>query len=162
MEQEVYLAPGTYVVGDVRLGKQVSIWYGAVLRGDWGTITIGDRSNVQDNAVLHDDATVGHDCSIGHSAIVHGCTVGDYCTVGMGSVVLNGAVVGPNCMIGAGAIVTGTMRAPAGSLLLGNPARVIRPLTEEEIQKLHKNADDYVALAQRSLPLGKAGRPLDE
>jgi len=138
------------------LEDNVSIWYGAVLRGDSGTITIGEGSNIQDNAVLHERVSVGRGCSIGHGAIVHGCTVGDNCVVGMGAVILNGAVIGNDCIIGAGALVTGRMNAPAGCLILGNPAKVARPLSEEEIAGNRANARHYVQLAEKGLPAGIA------
>ena len=152
----VYKAANATVVGDVRLEDKVSIWYGAVLRGDSGTITVGEGSNIQDNAVLHERVSVGRDCSVGHGAIVHGCTVGDNCVVGMGAVILNGAVIGKDCIIGAGALVTGKMNAPAGSLILGNPAKVVRPLSEEEIAGNRANARHYVQLAEKGLPAGIA------
>lgn len=148
----VYRAANATVVGDVRLGENVSIWYGAVLRGDSGAITVGDGSNIQDNAVLHERVTIGRSCSVGHGAIVHGCTVGDNCVVGMGAVLLNGAVIGNDCVVAAGALVTGKMNAPAGSLILGNPAKVARPLTEEEIEGNRVNARHYAQLAAEGLP----------
>ncbi len=144
MEKKVWIAPNATVIGDVVLGDRVNIWYGAVLRGDSGTITLGDGTNVQDNCVLHEKTTLGKNCTVGHGAIVHGCTVGDNCTIGMGAIVLTGAVLGDNCMVGAGALVTGKTVAPAGSLLLGSPAKVVRPLTQEEIQHNLENAQAYV------------------
>ena len=146
-----YIAKNATVVGDVQLGKDVSIWYGAVLRGDSGCISIGDGSNVQDNAVLHEKITIGKNCTIGHGAIVHGCTIGDNCIVGMGSIVLDGAVIGENCMIGAGALVTGKMNAPAGTLILGNPAKVVRELTEEQIEHNLQSAENYIKKAKDAL-----------
>ena len=160
MEQNVYLAPGAYVLGDVRLGENVNIWYNAVLRGDKGTITVGANTNIQDNAVLHEKTTLGIGCTVGHGAIVHGCTVGANCTIGMGAILLNGAVIGDNCMVGAGALVTGKTVAPAGSLLLGNPAKVVRPLTETEILHMQTSAAEYVAEAKAALPLRTAGTAL--
>lgn len=160
MEQTVYLAPGAYVLGDVRLGENVNIWYGAVLRGDQGTITIGANTNIQDNAVLHEQTTLGVGCTVGHGAILHGCTVGNFCTIGMGAILLNGAVIGDQCLIGAGAVVTGKTVAPAGSLLLGNPAKVVRTLTAAQIRQLHASAAEYVAEAKAALPLCAAGSPL--
>ena len=145
-----YIAPNATVVGDVVLGSGVSIWYGAVLRGDSGAIVIGDGSNVQDNAVIHDATTIGKNCTVGHGAIVHGCRIGDGCLIGMGSIVLNGAVLEENCLVGAGALVTGKIHAPAGSLLLGNPAKVVRQLTPEEISHDLENAAHYVALGQKT------------
>ena len=112
---EQYIAKNATVVGDVTLGDRVSIWYGAVLRGDHGPIVIGDGTNIQDNCVVHEKTTIGRNCTVGHGAIVHGCTIGDNTMVGMGSIVLTGAVIGDNCVIGAGAVVTGKMVAPVSS-----------------------------------------------
>lgn len=145
---KTYIAPNATVVGDVVLGENVNIWYGAVLRGDNGAITVGPGTNIQDNAVLHDATTLGSLCTVGHGAIVHGCTVGNGCTLGMGCIILSGAVLGDNCMVGAGALVTGKTNAPAGSLLLGSPAKVIRALTPEEIAHQYQNAEHYIVLAQ--------------
>lgn len=145
-----YIAPNATVVGDVTLGKDVNIWYGAVLRGDSGAITLGEGTNVQDNAVLHEATAVGKFCTIGHGAIVHGCTLGDGCVVGMGAVILTGAVLGDDCLVGAGAVVTGKTVAPAGSLLLGSPAKVVRPLTPEQIEENRRNAQHYIHLAREA------------
>lgn len=158
MDKQSYIAPNATIVGDVVLGENVNIWYGAVLRGDSGTITIGDGTNIQDNAVLHDETKVGRFCTIGHSAIVHGCTVGDGCTIGMGAVVLTGAVLGDGCLVGAGAVVTGKTNAPAGSLLLGNPAKIVRQLTEEQIQGSRQNAEHYILLGREAFGSGKEAR----
>ena len=144
----VYIAPNATVVGDVTLGENVSIWYGAVLRGDHGAIVVGDGSNIQDNCVLHEHTVIGKNCTVGHGAIVHGCTIGDNTVVGMGSIVLTGAVIGENCVIGAGALVTGKMVAPAGSVLLGNPAKVVKEATPEMIAGNAKSARDYIQMAQ--------------
>ena len=146
----VYIAPNATVVGDVVLGENVNIWYGAVLRGDHGTIQVGDNTNIQDNAVLHDQTVVGKGCTIGHGAIVHGCTIGDNCTIGMGAIILSGAVLGDNCLVGAGAVVTGKTEAPAGSLLLGSPAKIVKQLTNEQIQESLENAVHYVELGKGS------------
>jgi len=145
-----YLAPNATVVGDVILGENVNIWYGAVLRGDSGCITIGDNSNVQDNAVLHNAVTMGKNCTVGHGAIVHGCTLGDECLVGMGSIILDGAVLGDGCIVGAGAVVTGKMNAPADSLLLGSPAKIVKTVTPEQRQHTLDNALHYVELARKT------------
>ena len=150
-DENVMIAEGASVVGDVTLAKGVSIWYNAVLRGDEGAITVGENTNIQDGAILHDKTTLGKFCTVGHGAIVHGCTIGDYCLIGMGAIVLSGAVLGDNCMVGAGALVTGKTVAPAGSLLLGSPAKVVRELTEEELAHVKENAEEYVRLAQRDL-----------
>ena len=147
---KIYIAPNATVVGDVHLGENVSVWYGAVLRGDNGAITVGENTNIQDNAVLHDGVTVGRNCTIGHGAIVHGCTVGDNCLIGMGAIVLNGAVLGDNCIVGAGALVTGKTNAPAGSLLLGSPAKVVKSVSPEQIEGNRHSAQHYVELAQKA------------
>ena len=146
-----YIADNATLVGDVQLGDQVSIWYGAVLRGDSGAITVGDRTNIQDNCVLHEKVTLGAGCSVGHGAILHGCTVGNNCTIGMGAIVLDGAVIGNDCLVGAGAVVTGKMNAPDGSLILGNPAQVVKPLKPEQIEGIRSNAENYVNLAKEQL-----------
>lgn len=148
----IYIAPNATVVGDVILEDQVNIWYGAVLRGDSGCITVGSGTNIQDNAVLHEKTQVGKNCTVGHSAIVHGCTVGDNCVVGMGAVILNGAIIGDNCIVGAGALVTGKMNAPAGSLILGNPAKVVKELTPQQIEDNAHSAAHYIQLAAAQLP----------
>lgn len=148
-----FLAPGARVIGDVRLGKGVGIWYNAVVRGDVSSIEIGDRSNVQDGVAIHVDArspaVIGADVSIGHNAVVHGCTVGDGSLIGMGSVVLSGAVIGAQCLVAAGAVVREGMRVPDRSLVAGVPAQVRRSLTDDEVAGLAANARRYVELAGR-------------
>lgn len=146
-----YIAPNATVTGDVTLGENVNIWYGAVLRGDSGSITVGEGTNIQDNAVLHEKTAVGKFCTVGHGAIVHGCTVGDGCVIGMGAIVLNGAVLGDGCLVGAGAVVTGKTDAPACSVLLGSPAKVVKTLTEEAIQQHYRDAQHYIEKAKAQL-----------
>ena len=146
-----WVANNATVVGDVILGEDVSIWYGAVLRGDCGTITVGDGSNIQDNCVVHEHTTIGKRCTVGHGAIVHGCTIGDESMVGMGAIVLTGARIGKNCLIGAGAVVTGKMDAPDGSLLLGNPAKIVKEVSPEMISEIKKDAALYIHLARKGL-----------
>jgi len=150
MNHTVYIAPNATVVGDVKLEKDVNIWYGAVLRGDHGGIAVGEGTNIQDNAVIHDKTTIGKFCTIGHGAIVHGCILGNNCTVGMGAIILSGAVLGDNCLVGAGAVVTGKVRAEAGSLLLGSPAIIVKTLTPEQIQDGMENAKHYVSLGKEA------------
>lgn len=144
----VYLARTAVVLGDVTLGDHSSVWYNTVLRGDINRIVVGHHTNIQDNSVLHlaDDypCLVGNWVTVGHSAIVHACTVGDECLVGMGAVVLDGAVVGEQSLIGAKALVTQGMKIPAGSLVLGAPAKIVRALTPEERGKLKWWAQKYV------------------
>jgi gamma-carbonic anhydrase len=147
----VYVARGAVVIGAVALGDHSSVWYNAVLRGDINEIIVGHHTNIQDNAVLHleDDlpCRVGNYVTIGHSAIVHACTVGDQTLIGMGAVVLDGARIGRQCLIGARALVTQRTEIPDGSLVLGSPAKVVRPLTDEERQRLKLSAEKYVANA---------------
>lgn len=148
MEKKLFIAPNATIVSDVTLENNVSIWYGAVLRGDLGGIHIGENTNVQENCILHGKVQVGKGCAIGHGAILHDCTIGDNCMVGMGAVIFNGAVLGEHCMVGAGAVVTGKMNAPAGSLVLGNPAKVVKPLTQEQIDYIHEDVEMYLGWAQ--------------
>lgn len=153
MEQKrnAYIAPGAVVVGDVVLEEDVSIWYNAVLRGDKGTIRVGRGTNIQDNCVIHEETTIGEYCTVGHGAIVHGCTIGSSTMVGMGAIVLTGAVIGKNCLIGAGALVTGKMNAPDGSLILGNPATVVKPVSDGQKDEIREDAQYYIRLARETL-----------
>jgi carbonic anhydrase/acetyltransferase-like protein (isoleucine patch superfamily) len=148
-----WIAPSAAVIGRVLLGEEASVWFGAVLRGDTELIRVGARSNVQDNAVLHTDEgfplEIAEGCTIGHGAILHGCVVGAGALVGMGAVVLNGARIGKSSLIGAGALVTSGMDVPERSLVLGTPARVVRPLKDEELAGLEASAAHYVANARR-------------
>ena len=146
-DESVFVCPGAAIVGDVTLGKNVNVWYNAVLRGDDGAIKVGDNTNVQDCAVLHEETTVGSGCTIGHGAIVHGCTVGDNVLIGMGTIILNGAKIGSDCIVGAGALVTGKMDAPDGSMILGSPAKVVRPLKPEEIEGNRAAMEEYLEAA---------------
>lgn len=161
----VFIAKGATVVGDVLLGAHASVWYGAVLRGDIQRIEVGEGSNIQDNAVVHlaDDypALIGRYVTVGHGAIIHACTIGDECLIGMGAVVLDGAEVGEQCIIGARALVTQRARIPAGSMVLGSPAKVVRALTAEERAGLRYWAEKYVANAAYHLEHGiNVGGPL--
>lgn len=149
----IYIAPGAFVIGDVTLGENVGIWYNAVVRGDTNSITIGNNTNIQDNSTLHTDKDftlrIGNSVTIGHNAVVHGCAIGDNTVIGMGSIILSGAIIGRNCIVGAGSLVTGKMNIPDGSLVMGSPARIVRPLTETEIASNHENAIHYVALIKQ-------------
>lgn len=153
LEQDVWIAPSATVVGTVRLGREVSVWFGAVIGGDNDWITIGARTNVQDGCVLHADEgvplTIGEGVTIGHMAMLHGCTVGNGCLIGIGAVVLNRARVGAGSLVGAKALVTQDMQIPPGVLALGSPAKVIRPLTAEETRELEAASAHYVAQARR-------------
>lgn len=155
ISDKAYVAPSAVVTDDVTLGDDCSVWHGAVLRGDMAPITVGAGSNIQDNAVLHvsshDPVVLGRGVTVGHAAIVHGCTVGDNTLVGMGSIILNGARIGDNCIIGAGALVLQGMDIPSNSVAVGSPARVIRPMTPQDIEANRKNAQSYVQLAHNTL-----------
>ena len=150
-ENNILICDGACVMGDVSLAKGVSVWYNAVIRGDQGPITVGENTNVQDNAVLHGETVVGSNCTIGHNAIVHVCTIGSNVLVGMGSIVLNGARIADDCIIAAGSVVTGKMDAPAGSMIMGNPAKVVRPLKETEIQGNREYCQAYMNLRDQHL-----------
>ncbi len=147
----LFLAPNATVTGDVVLGDDVGIWFGAVVRADKDRISIGRGSNVQDNAVVHTTTgypvTLGEHVSVGHGAIVHGCTVEDCVLVGMGSIVMNGAQVGHHSIIGAGAVVTEHATIPPHSVVLGVPAKVVRTTTQEQEEGIMKNAISYIELA---------------
>jgi carbonic anhydrase/acetyltransferase-like protein (isoleucine patch superfamily) len=148
-----WVAPSADLIGRVRLGREASVWFGAVLRGDNEWIEIGDRTNVQDQSVLHTDIgaplTVGADCTIGHRVTLHGCTVGRGTLVGMGAVILNHARIGEGCLVGAGALITEGKEFPDHSLIVGAPARVMRPLDEEAVARLLGSAERYAANARR-------------
>ncbi len=148
-----FIAWNAEVIGDIVLAEESSVWFGATLRGDIEPIRIGRGSNVQDSASLHTDAgsplTIGADVTIGHNAVVHGCTVGDESLIGMGAVVLNNAVIGRQCIVGAGALVTEGKRFPDRSLIIGSPAKAAREVTEEEIERVRRNARNYRERARR-------------
>ncbi len=148
-----FVAESAEVIGNVIIGVDVGIWFGAVLRGDNEAIAIGARSNIQENATLHTDIgfplSIGIDCTIGHKAILHGCTIGDNSLVGMGAIVLNGAVIGRNCLIGAGALVTEGKLIPDNSLVVGSPGKVIRTLGPDAEAMLKLSAAHYVENAKR-------------
>jgi len=161
----VYLASSAVVIGDVTMGDYSSAWYHSVLRGDINRIVIGKGTNIQDNAVVHlaDEfpCILGDYVTVGHSAIVHACTIGNEVLVGMGAVVLDGADIGDQCLIGAKAVVPGGMKVPAGSLLLGTPAKIVRALSGEERSKLKHWADKYVVNGAYCLEHGiNVGAPL--
>jgi carbonic anhydrase/acetyltransferase-like protein (isoleucine patch superfamily) len=152
-DAEYWIAPNAVVAGDVVLERDVSIWFGAVLRGDTDRITVGEGSNVQDNSVLHADPgeplTIGRGVTVGHMAMLHGCTIGDGSLIGIGAVVLGRARVGRNCLIGAHALITEGKEIPDGSLVLGQPGKVARALTEDQIAALRLSAEHYVQNGRR-------------
>jgi carbonic anhydrase/acetyltransferase-like protein (isoleucine patch superfamily) len=151
--EEYFVAPSAAVIGRVWLGRDASVWFGTVLRGDGNDIRIGDRSNVQDNAVVHVDSdaptTIGNDVTIGHAAVVHGCTVGDFSLIGINATILSHAVIGQYCLVGAGALITERKQFADRSLIIGAPARRIRELTDAEVEMLKQSAEHYVKQGQR-------------
>lgn len=163
IDPTAFVAAGARVLGRVTIGPGSSIWYNAVVRADRDTITIGARSNAQDNVSIHIDrghpVVIGDDVSIGHNAVVHGCTIGDGSLIGMGSVILSGAVIGAGCLIAGGAVVLEETVIPDGSLVAGVPAKVRRPLTEEERTKILGNAAVYVGLTAEHAAATRAGNP---
>jgi len=150
-----YVAASADVIGRVSLGEESSVWYHATLRGDINSITIGPRSNIQDNAVIHlaDDygCQVGELVTVGHSAILHACTVEDETLIGMGAIILDGAVIGARSIIGAGALVTGGTIIPPGSLVVGSPAKIIRTLSLDEQRNVKTWAKKYVRISREYL-----------
>lgn len=148
-----WIAPDAHVIGQVELGENVGIWFGAVLRGDNEPIIVGAGSNIQEGVMAHTDMgfplTIGKDCTIGHHAILHGCTIGDNTLIGMGATILNGAKIGNNCLVGASALVTEGKQFPDNSLIVGTPARAVRVLDEAAIEAIRRSAKNYVANWQR-------------
>ncbi len=153
------IARNATVLGDVILGDDVTVLFHAVVRGDvGGKVIVGNRTNIQEHVCLHvplnGDTVVGNDVTIGHGAIVHGCTIEDGTLIGMGSIILDGAHVGKNCLVGAGAVVTGTADIPDGMLVLGAPARAVRPLSPEEIDSLSLNVTEYLKISRDMVDQG--------
>ena len=157
IDSTVFVADGAIILGDVTLAKDSSVWYNATIRGDRGSITIGEGSNVQDNAVLHVDkkynVQIGSFVTIGHGAIVHGATIDDNTVIGMGAIILNGAKIGKNCIVGAGTLITQNKVIPDNSLVIGNPGRIMRQLTPEEVKANFDNAQGYIAEAKDSMEM---------
>ncbi len=144
----IYIAPGAIVCGNVTLGDNTSIWFNSVVRAETASIVIGKNTNIQDNCVLHvdqgADIYIGNQVTIGHGAIIHGCTIHSNSLIGMGAILLNHAVIGRNCMIGAGTLITQNTTIPDNSLVIGNPGKVVRNITESEIEHIRQNAEHYV------------------
>ena len=151
--EDFYVAESASVIGKVRLANDSSVWFGAVLRGDNESITVGENTNIQECAVIHTDpgfpCILGSNVTIGHQAMLHGCQVGDNSLIGINAVVLNGAKIGRNCLIGANALVTENQEIPDGSLVIGSPAKPIKQLTTAQIQKLKESAEHYVTRFKR-------------
>lgn len=153
-QDAAYISPSASISGKVTLGKGSSIWHNATLRGDLAPIEIGERTNIQDGAVLHVahdlPCVLGDDVTVGHGAIVHGCRVGNRCLIGMGSILLNGSEIGEECIVGAGALVTEGKKIPPRSLVIGSPARVVRSVGDEEVAKILESASAYLKLAKNA------------
>lgn len=150
--ENVYVNERAFVAGDVALGDGANIWCGACIRGDIAPVVIGRNTNVQDNATIHvgygQPAVLGENVTVGHNAVVHGCRVGNNVLIGMGAVILDGAEIGDDCLIGAATLIPQRKRIPAGSLVFGNPFRIVRALTEAEKAEIAANAREYVRLAR--------------
>ena len=160
--QGVYIAPTGYVIGDVHLGDECSLWFGAICRGDVGWIRVGKRTNIQDGAVVHvtggkANTTIGSEVTIGHRAVVHGCRIEDGCLIGMGSIVMDDARVGEGSIVAAGAVVAPRFHVPPGSIVAGVPAKVVRQATEQERTMGRLGAQRYVGLAARYREEGIVG-----
>ena len=158
--ENTFLAETAVILGDVTIGRDCSIWYNAVLRGDVNRIVIGDRTNIQDGVVLHtiydkakhpSQTIIGNDVSVGHNAVVHGARIGDNCLIGMGAIVMNGAKIGHGSIIAAGAVVPGGAEIPPDSLVIGVPGKVRASVRPEQRQSTVENAQRYVALAEKRL-----------
>lgn len=154
LDEPCFVAPGAHLIGDVKLGREASVWFNAVLRADESPIVVGERSNLQDGVVVHTNpdqsCTIGHDVTVGHLAVLHGCRIGDRVLVGMGAIILNGAEVGSESLVAAGTLVPEHRQIPPGSLVMGSPARVVRPLTDEERERIVRAAARYVELWRES------------
>jgi carbonic anhydrase/acetyltransferase-like protein (isoleucine patch superfamily) len=150
--ENCWFAPNSTIVGDVRMGRDCTVWFNAVIRGDVNSIIIGDQTNIQDGAVIHctyqkTKTVIGNCVSIAHNAVVHGCTIEDKVLIGMGAIVMDGAIVGTGSIIAAGAIVTQNTVVPAGSIYAGNPARLLKPVSPEQAEVFMRTADNYVMYA---------------
>ena len=148
IDSSVFIAKGAVVLGNITIAKDCSIWYNATIRSTLTPITIGEGSNVQDNAVIHvgeaHPTSIGSYVSIGHGAIVHGCTIEDNSLIGMGAIILNGAKIGKNCIIAAGALIPQNKEIPDNSLVMGCPGKIVRQVTEKEIESNRSNAEHYI------------------
>ncbi len=158
--RDVYIADGARVIGDVHLGDEASVWFGAILRGDYMPIRVGAGTNIQDNAVVHitsgqSGATLGEGVTVGHAAIIHGCTIGSGCLIGMGSIVLDGAVVGEGSFVAAGSLVTPGTLIPPRSFVVGRPAKVTRAVSETDVVMIRAAAAGYVQYAREFRTLCK-------
>ena len=152
IDPTAFVAPSANVLGDVTIGAESSVWYQCVLRGDIAPIVIGERTNVQDLTLIHVDrglsARVGNEVGIGHRAIIHGCTIEDHALIGMGAIVLSGAIIGEGSVVGAGSLITEGMVVPSGQLVIGVPARVVRPVDDDLRERIAMTVDNYARLKE--------------
>jgi carbonic anhydrase/acetyltransferase-like protein (isoleucine patch superfamily) len=151
--ESCYISESVDLIGDVTLGEDVSLWFGTVVRGDMHYITIGDRSNIQDNSVIHvttdiSPTRIGDEVTVGHNTIIHGATIEDRCLIGMGSIIMDDAVVGEGSIVGAGAVVPPNMIIPPRSLVVGLPAKIVRQTTDEELAMIIERAQHYIDFSQ--------------
>lgn len=148
IHESCYIAPNASVIGEVTIGENSSIWFNTTIRGDVDGIIIGKSTNIQDNSVIHCksgiETIIGNNVTVGHGVILHSCSIGDNCLIGMGAILLDGVKIGSNCLIGAGTLLTPNTEIPDGSLVLGSPGKVKRPLNEDEIEHIINNAKAYI------------------
>lgn len=148
VHESVFIAPGSHIIGDVKIGKESTVWFNAVLRGDEGPITIGERTSIQDNVTCHlyegSPLVVGDEVTVGHNAILHGCTIDNRCIIGMGSTILDGVEIGEECIIGANTLISNGKKIPPRSLVVGSPGKVVRELTDKDLELIQLSIDSYV------------------
>lgn len=148
VHESVFVAPGAYLIGDVQIGKDSTVWFNAVLRADDGPIIVGERCSIQDNSTIHlyegFPVIIGDDVTVGHNVILHGCKIGNHSIIGMGSTLLDNVEVGEECIIGANTLLAGGIKIPPRSLVLGSPGKVVRKLTEKDLQMLQMSSVHYV------------------
>ena len=153
IEGEVFIAPTATLIGNVLLKDKSSVWWGAVLRGDYERITVGERTNIQDNCIVHMDAdfpvTLGNQVTVGHKAVLHGCTIGNNALIGINSVIMNDVVIGDDCLIGSNTLLTEGKQIPPRSLVVGSPGKIIRELNDEEVAEITEFSDRYVRNSKR-------------
>ena len=153
IDDNTYISESVDIIGNVKIEENVNIWFGTRVRADMNKVVIGENSNIQENSVIHVDSNsptmIGKNVTIGHGAIIHGCEIADNVLVGMGSIILNNAKVGKNTIIGAGSLITQGKEFPEGVLILGNPAKVIRELSKDEVESIQRSADNYVSLSKK-------------
>lgn len=153
IHKEAFIAHSADIIGRVKIEKNANIWFGVVIRGDVNEINILEGSNIQDNSVIHVDenhsANIGKNVTVGHGAIIHGCTIEENCLIGMGSIILNGAKIGNNTIVAAGSLVSQNKEIPSGVLCMGSPAKVVRELTEEEIESIRISTKKYIEASKK-------------